>query len=714
MSNRPSTRGRTAVTIAGLIASGFAGVLTAAPAHAATVEYTVSTSGKDTNICLGNRPCRTVAAAIAKAIAAGNVGNDVRIRIGRGTFDGVTIDTALGWASLTIDGDGEDRTKLRPVSTTVPIDGGPGLAGVAVATLTAPVAVEDLSVVGRRIPAAAPGADGADVAGIASVHLGALIVRDVEIENLTGGAGGPGAAGVLAGASGSDGGVGGAAFGVYQAPAAPPAPGVISRVEDVSVQSLTGGAGGRGGNGRTGAAAENGGDGGVGARGGSVSGVFLAAPEAQVARTAVISLIGGDGGVGGNAGAPGTGAVIGTEGVGGAGGGGGAVSVVAERGIVGHSRVTDLRGGCGGAPGAPQGAGVNGGSGGLVTGVRINASGSVGVVAAVLDSAVTRLRGGAAGLGVVGGAAYGVSLFATNGLAVGERMEITDVMSGAAGADGPGGSFVAGLSLSSNQAGVRASTIAGIRGAAGAAGLRNTAWPGGSRGGNAVGVYVTNGAPVLTDSTITDVKGGAGGRGGGTATAPGVGGAGGYVNGIFASGGSPLTLRHVTLTDVVPGTAGASGSGTPVPPTAADGEGVLIESVGGTIEVTASLLDSPRVLRCVTSAPALFTDGGYNALGAELGGVIPAAPCAFGPTSPLVLGLGASLGTLRDNGGPTRTRSLPDNGWPYQAVPISSGMCTGVNGNDQRGFGRPGAAGPAACAAGAYEPQGRSHGRSHH
>jgi hypothetical protein len=218
---------------------------------------------------------------------------------------------------------------------------------------------------------------------------------------------------------------------------------------------------------------------------------------------------------------------------------------------------------------------------------------------------------------------------------------------------------------------------------------------------------------AVSDSTISDNRPGPGGAGGAGGTGrTGRGGDGGDGGAAGAGAGlMPLvshngmlanTVTHVTLLGnlgAAGGPAGKAGNGlTP----GVDGiPGADSSTAAGFVSnawttMSASLLDNGAA-NCLLLAGAPLTDGGWN--------IAADRTCMrAGQGSQWVPRVGDGVGAPADNGGPTHTQAIPGSSPAASAVAVSSGLCGGTEGTDQRGMPRPGHAAPDHCAAGAFEP----------
>lgn len=219
------------------------------------------------------------------------------------------------------------------------------------------------------------------------------------------------------------------------------------------------------------------------------------------------------------------------------------------------------------------------------------------------------------------------------------------------------------------------STVSGNTAAGSGGGVRNgpsasstftsSTISGNTAGDSGGGVFNSLGAgSTLTNSTVSDNR--ANDSGGGVH-------------------GGTVTLSSVTVTA---NTADADGNGT------GNGGGT-----NATLTVTNSIIAgnadaSPPSVAAIPDCSGSVTSGGYNLIGRNTG-------CAISPGPGDKIGtpgipLDAGVGSLRDNGGPTRTHALRS----FSAARNSGAQGGACAGTDQRGVPRPQGA---RCDIGAYE-----------
>ncbi|MBE7465838.1 MAG: hypothetical protein HS116_20380 [Planctomycetes bacterium] len=382
-----------------------------------------------------------------------------------------------------------------------------------------------------------------------------------------------------------------------------------------SVSGNRGGGGGQGGDG-TGDSFSSGigGNGGNGGSGGSGlgGGIFQVGNGALVVDNSTISSNSANASYGGNGGTGGTGTSNGSPG----------------------------RGGSGGAGGSSQGGGLYfGGSGTLTisdTTVSGNSLGSNGDGGNGGNGGTTTssTNSGLGGFGGNAGANEGGGIWINGGGTVTvERSTVSNnlALTGANGGNaGSGDSFTSSGSPTSPQAG-----------------------DGGTvRGG---GIYVTGGAPVIRNCTISGNMAYGGGNGGSGA----VNGSDGTSQGGGLYGYGTLNLLNSTFAN---NNANAYGGG--------------IFHEGGGLDASSILVGDNFAGLLGYDALAYFTTIGYSLIENGYGHNVTDG------VNGNIVGQDATLGGLADNGGPTQTHAIDNS-----SVAYNTGANTGGLGTDQRGIG---------------------------
>ncbi len=365
------------------------------------------------------------------------------------------------------------------------------------------------------------------------------------------------------------------------------------------------------------------------------------------------------------------------------------------------------------APGGAGGAGANGGAilnqGALtlndvvVTNSSAGSGGFGGSGGGSPKDAALAI-GGTGGPGGAGGAIYNTGTLTLVGATIsdnragnggqgglgGQGQAGNGGAGGTGGTGGDGGGIsnnggtltVVGSTISANAAGTGGVGGNGNQGSAtsGAGGTGGPGFPGG-------GVSSVGGTVSVTNSTFASNVAGAGGSGGG-------GGVGGTTNGNGGNGGSAgdgggarinspasALLLNVTIAANGAGAPGAGGPGATAGSPGAGGSAGGVLAAGSATTLQNSLLFSNDGGNC----SSLITDGGHNLSFAGSG-----CPATFASADP-------DLGSLQDNGGPTKTISLQPGSAAIDRVPSTDAGCPAT---DQRGVPRPSGS---ACDIGAYE-----------
>ena len=678
------------------------------PGAASAATITVNTT---TDELVNNSTC-----SLREAIRAANTNSGVsgcpagsgtdRVQLPAGTFtlsigpagDDASVSGDLDIASaLTLAGAGAATTTINGAALDRVIDVRPG------ATAT----IEQLRITGGKSPAGTnggagfgatgpagnPGGNGgpgtgsgggagADGGGI--LNAGTLTLRNATVATNTTGAGGAGGAGFGgfggAGTGAGDGGSGGAGFAGAGGPGGRGG-GIFNSgtltITDSTVSANVTGVGGAGGAGFGGFGGTGGptsgtggiggaGFGGFGGAGGGGGGVFnsgtLTMTTSTVAdnRTAAGGAGGaGFGGFGGGADQTAGNGVGGSAGPGfggfgaasGDGGGFSGPGTLSRDTFSGNQTGTGGVGGAGfgGFGGAGKGSG-NGGAGSAGFGGFGALGGSGGAVFASATSqalSMSTLAANKSGTGGAGGAGFGGN-GGTGGDGTGSGGTGSSGFGGFGGPGGPGG-------------GAASAGAAGTRSVVNATLNANTA---GAGGGGAGGFAGSGGA-----------DGGGGGAAGGAGSAFGGSGGNGGAGGALESSAGVQTILQATI-DANAGGAGGPGAapgGAPGTP----GTGAGVQRDGGTTTLANSITTA-------NDCAGTITDGGHNL---RFGN----ATCAGQTGNP-------NLGTLADNGGPTRTQRLGAGSAALDQIP--SGPAAGCPPTDQRGATRPTGSG---CDIGAFE-----------
>jgi CSLREA domain-containing protein len=359
----------------------------------------------------------------------------------------------------------------------------------------------------------------------------------------------------------------------------------------------------------------------------------------------------------------------GANGMGSAGSGGGIYNsgtlVLNAVAVIGN---TAGGGGAGGAAGAQSGgsacSGGNGGQGGSGGGIyNLNKL-------SVTASTIRANKGGAGGAGGAGGTG------GDNSVGTG----------GPGGNGGQGGSGGAIYNL--GRLSVTASTIHGNRAGAGghggpggagtlARGVDGAGGPGASGGA----IFSANGALRVINGTFADNLAGAGGTGGGLAGTGGAGGGGGAIQVTNGSG----TLRNVTLAYNGVGAGGAGGLPGGLRGASGSGGGIFVHSLrpDENVRLENTIVASSIGAGCAGNTTSAIANGAHNLSYGDR-----SCPGRFG---------NPKLGSLKDNGGPTRTFALGPGSTAIDGVPTHGAHCPAT---DQRGVARPERR---ACDIGAFE-----------
>ena len=226
--------------------------------------------------------------------------------------------------------------------------------------------------------------------------------------------------------------------------------------------------------------------------------------------------------------------------------------------------------------------------------------------------------------------------------------------------------------------------------------------PGGN-GGDGAGIWNSSTLHV-TSSTISGNTTGTGGPGGCGYSTGGQAGNSGNGAGVWNRGS--LTVTNSTLSGNATGPGGYNDCATPGGGPGLPGVGGGLLAAGGTAAVTyATIVANSDGLTEMTGAVALTGTIVANSTNANCAGSIgesvgynldSGASCAFSQPTDLTT-TNPQLGSLADNGGPTRTMALL-SGSP--AIDHGGSSANGCPATDQRGIVRPQGA---ACDIGAYE-----------
>jgi CSLREA domain-containing protein len=386
----------------------------------------------------------------------------------------------------------------------------------------------------------------------------------------------------------------------------------------------------------------------------------------------------------------------GDGGQGGAGGSGGAVDNAGSL-TLSDAAVTNSsagNGGAGGAGGVGDQGGVGGSGGPAGAGGGIYSTG----ILTLIGTTVSGNRGGAGGNGGAAGMTYD-----TNGAVGG----------GGSGFGDGGGIYNSGGTLT-----ITGSTIDGNfagNGGTGGAGGGSSGYTAGSGGNGGTaswgGGLVSNGGSLsVTNSTFAANHGGTGGNGGpgGTASiscttcSDGIGGNGGTGGGAGDGGGvvsyrSSSLLVNATFAGNAVGSAGVGGSaGAGTAGSGTAGGGGTAAAGGGIFVQTGFCIVGHPCAGTTLQNTIVASNGGRNCSGAISDG---GHNLSFGDTSCPGINGDPKLGSLGDDGGPTRTIPLLAGSAAFDQVPASGAGCPAT---DQRGVPRPQPAG-GACDIGAYE-----------
>ena len=321
--------------------------------------------------------------------------------------------------------------------------------------------------------------------------------------------------------------------------------------------------------------------------------------------------------------------------------------------------------------------------------VRGNAAGAGGAGGAGgIDGGTTGCRGGSGGQGGDGGGIVNWGLLNL------VDSTIKSNRAGTGGAGGSGGVATGGLGGSGGQGGggggvsnhgallVRASAIYGNRAGAGGDGAGGGGASGedgaGGAGGPGGGILSADGTLSVTNSTLTRNRAGDGGAGGALTGMAGNGGSGGAIqvtNGLSTVLNATIANNSVGSGGPSQSQAGAGGSG--------GGISVYALQPQDDMRLKNTIVASNAGSQCAVNRPTAIGHGGYN--------------LSFGDRTCPGKHADPRLGSLRYNGGPTKTMALASGSSAIGRVPRHGAGCPA---SDQRGVSRAQSSG---CDAGAFE-----------